>query len=512
MVTTTETANINTDESQVLRIDGQPLPSAPDFPSLIGLWECLEVSDIPVDTPVDDYLAGLELLDLGVTEQGLVIAGLVSALGPTGRPLYRQCAIQVPRRSAKTTSTTAVVLGRMVNRPGYKVISTAQTGDIARRMWRETVTALDMHYASVPEDSRPYTARVANGTEVLTWENGSTWRPVTPSPLSYRSQAADLLIFEESGHIPPALAADLRAGAFPTMDTRPTGQVWIIGTPGPSRDGLLWDGLQAGREGKRRRGLVDFSIGDGRSIVREDGTLDDQLLLQVHPGLVSGLTDMEIMEENFEGMSVLNFAAEYAGQWPPDNSTKAVDMQAWGLAALSPQDMPSLETVERFGLAYDVDPDGRTAALCAAWRDEDGVAYVAVIHYAPGTSWLAEMAHAVASKYHLPVAFDSVGANHGPAQEIERTRGVRLERKNMRDMQAAAQGLVSHLTDGRLRHYSQGSLTSAADGATWRATDGGRLFGRRRAQADAAPLVAASVALAQYDDLPQRGGAGMIFG
>lgn len=105
-----------------------------------------------------------------------------------------------------------LALGRMVRRPGYKIISTAQTGDIARRMWREVVQMLDQQYAGMEDEDRPYKARVANGTEELRWSNGSTWRPVTPSPLSYRSQAADLLIFEEAGHIAPELAADLQPG------------------------------------------------------------------------------------------------------------------------------------------------------------------------------------------------------------------------------------------------------------------------------------------------------------
>jgi hypothetical protein len=473
------------------------------------------VSEIPVGTDVSEYLDGLELLDVSATEQGLLIAGVLGARGDDGRYCYRRTGIQVPRRSAKTTSTSALALGRMKNRPGYRIISTAQTGDIARRMYREVVQTLDAHYAAagIDEDARPYTARVANGTEVLTWENGSTWRPVTPSPLSYRSQAADLLIFEESGHIAPQLARELRAGAFPTMDTRPDGQVWIIGTPGPQRSGLLWDALRAGHEGRPRRGIVDFSIGDGRSIVREDGTVDEDLLTAVHPGILSRLTTLDDLLDNFDdGIPVADFAAEYAGQWAPDGMTRAVDMDAWGLAALSPQDLPSLVAVDRFGLAFDVDPDGRTAALVSAWRDELDVAHVAVVHYAPGTSWLAPMAQAIAEKYRIPIGYDHVGANHGPAQELERARrGIQLEGKNMREMQGAAATLIGNLSDGRLRHYSQAPLTAAADGATWRTTDGGRLFGRRRAQADAAPLVAASVALAVYDGLPEAGGAGLVF-
>lgn len=455
------------------------------------------VSDAPADVDLGPLHFGAELLGFDVKPQGLAIGRVAQARREDGRPLYRQVAIQVPRRAAKTTSTTELALGRMAETPGYRIISTAQTGDIARRMWRDMVQMLDTHYATTPEDERPYRARIANGTEVLTWENGSTWRPVTPSPLAYRSQAADLLIFEEAGHIPPELAADLRAGAFPTMDTRPAGQVWIIGTPGKQRAGMLWDALVAGRAGKQGFGVVDFTIGDDLSIVHEDGALDVELLARVHPGIMSGLTTVEILLERFETMSVHDFAAEYAGQWPPDAHTSAIDMDAWDANAVPVSALPA-----RFGLAFDVANDGSSAALCAAWRDDKGMAYLAVVEHKTGTSWLARKAHAVAKKYRVPIRYDGVGANLAPAREVERLRGVETESGGMRDAMAAAQVLVRDLGEGKLRPFSQGSLRASAEGATWRVVEGGRLFGRKKSVTDVTPLVAASLALWQYDQQP----------
>lgn len=483
----------------VLNASPQPTNSVPSV-SLSELDGMLcAVSDAPADVDLGPLFFGSELLGFDVKPQGLAIGCVAQAIREDGRPLYRQVGIQVPRRAAKTTSTTELALGRMAKVPGYKIISTAQTGDIARRMWRDMVQFLDAHYAMTPEDERPYRARIANGTEVLTWENGSTWRPVTPSPLSYRSQAADLLIFEEAGHIPPELAADLRAGAFPTMDTRPAGQVWIIGTPGKQRAGMLWDALVAGRAGKPGFGVVDFTIGDDVSIVHEDGSLNVDLLARVHPGIPSGLTTVEILLERFETMSVHDFAAEYAGQWPPDAHTSAIDMDAWRA-----DEVPVTALPERFGLAFDVANDASSAALCAAWRDEDGRAYLAVVDHRTGVSWLAKKAHAVARKHRVPIRYDGVGANLAPAREIERLRGVATESGGMRDAMAAAQVLVSTLTDGNLRPFGQGSLRASAEGATWRLQEGGRLFGRKGSVGDVTPLVAASLALWQFDQLPAR--------
>ncbi len=457
------------------------------------------VSKIPRGVDLEEAYIGAELLSFDLKPQGVFIAQVAQACKKDGKPLYRQLAVQVPRRAAKTTSTTMLALGRMVSRPGYKIISTAQTGDIARRMWREVVQMLDQKYVGMEDEDRPYKARVANGTEELRWSNGSTWRPVTPSPLSYRSQAADLLIFEEAGHIAPELAADLRAGAFPTMDTRPGAQVWIIGTPGRARAGLLWDALVAGREGRSGYGLVDYTIGDDQLITNEDGTLNEKLLRKVHPGISSGLTTMEVMRERFAGMSPFDFAAEYAGQWPADGTTSAIDMEAWNAGAV-----PQVPLPERFGVAYDVAPDSSSAAVCAAWRDEEGVAYIGILEHRQGVSWLARTVHGIGKKHHLPIRYDGIGANHGPATEVDRMRGVKVISSPARDMQGATQALVSALADGKLRHFDQGSLTSAAEGAAWRQSEGGRYFARKASANDIAPLVAASLALWEFDQTPER--------
>lgn len=457
------------------------------------------LSRVPRGTDIEEARIGADLLGMDLKPQGEFIAQVAQACKRDVTPLYRQVGVQIPRRAAKTTSTTMLALGRMVNRPGYRIISTAQTGDIARRMWRETVQLLDQKYVGVEEEDRPYRARVANGTEELRWENGSTWRPVTPSPLSYRSQAADLLIFEEAGHIAPELAADLRAGAFPTMDTRLGAQAWVIGTPGRSRSGLLWDVLEAGRARKPGYGIVDYTIGDDQVITLEDGSLNERLLRKVHPGISSKLTTMGIMRERFESMSPHDFAAEYAGQWPPDASTSAIDMEAWGAGVVPEQPRP-----ERFGLAFDVAPDGSSAAVCAAWRDEDGLAYVGVLEHRQGVSWLARYVHGRAMKYRVPVRYDSIGANHGPAQEIARMGRVRLVAGSAKEAQGAAQRLVSALADGELRHFDQASLTSAAEGAAWRQGEGGRYFARKASVHDIAPLVAASLALWEFDQTPVR--------
>jgi hypothetical protein len=81
----------------------------------------------------------------------------------------------------------------------------------------------------------------------------------------------------------------------------------------------------------------------------------------------------------------------------------------------------------------------------------------------------------------------------------------------LKDAAAAAQLIVSNLGDGILVHFDQSSLNAAAEGAAWRQTEGARLFARRLASTDTAPLVAASLALYQFDQMPARTAGALTF-
>ena len=70
-------------------------------------------------------------------------------------------------------------------------------------------------------------------------------------------------------------------------------------------------------------------------------------------------------------------------------------------------------------------------------------------------------------------------------------------------MQASQARFLDELRDRRVVHYSQSDLDAAVDGSTWRPVgDSGRLFDRKHSENDVTPIVAAALALWQYDALP----------
>ena len=456
------------------------------------------ISTIPRGTDIANYELGLTMIGLDPTPQGRIMAGVLEAKAKDGTPRYSQVAGLVPRRAAKTTSVWATLLGRLATVDDYRIVTTAQDGQRARNIFREFARRLE---ANGFED-RGGTIRWSNGDERLTFPNDSQLWVVPPIASAFRSEAADVLLFDEAGELDPVKSEDLLSGALPLLDTRATGQAIIVGTPAEVRAGLLWDALQEGRARKRGAGIFEWSIRDDeQAIIRDDDgniALDRAILRRVHPG-IGTLTTMPRMLSRFEKMQPTRFEREYLCRFPFDQTVSAIDMEKWA-AAEGPE--PALP--EKFGLAFDVAPDGSSAAIVAAWRDAEGLAHVGVLEHREGVSWLARTVNAIGRKYRVPVRYDAIGANHAPAEEAGRLRGVSLLPSGAKDVQGATQRFVSALADGKLRHHGQASLTAAAEGATWRQSEGGRYFARKASKADVSPLVAATLALWQVDTRPER--------
>jgi hypothetical protein len=260
---------------------------------------------------------------------------------------------------------------------------------------------------------------------------------------------------------------------------------------------MFWELLSEARQGGRLApGILDYSATDNEASDPET-VKDPKVWRRVHPGLSSGLVTVKTLEKRLYRLGAVKFAREYLCMWPLDGSVSAIDMEKWRALAVPQEPLPA-----RFGLAFDVANDGSTAAVAAAWRDPAGIARVAILDYRSGTNWVSGVVHQIARKYRLPVRYDGIGANHGPATQIKKLRGATLISGYLKDAAAAAQLLTGDIDDRLLVHFDQSSLNAAAEGAAWRLTEGARLFARKLATDDPVPIVAASLALYQYDQLP----------
>ena len=445
-----------------------------------------------------EFTAGAESLGFVPSAHQLRFARIMEARGEDGLPRYRRTAKTEPRRSGKTEGLFALIVGRCQSRPDYHAAFSAQNGKMGRKRFLAMAAKLErwnpcprgsQHVAPCDRDHVHYRVYRSNGGERIEWANGSTFDVNPPDPESYRGDEYHLIVLDEAQETTDDDVADeLLGGINPTMDTVPDAQLVVAGTAGKTRTGLLWRSLEKGRAG--RWGILEYAAPD------DADPLDEKTWLTAHPG-IGTLTTLEVIRENFDDLSLVDFQREYLGQWPADLTVSAIDPELWAAARAEFTTRPG-----RVGLAFDVTPDGSAAALACAWRDDAGVAYLEVIEYRSGVSWLPGLAHRAGREARAVIAYDGVGQNLNPAQALARKRPpARTKTCGIKDMQGAAQRLVDHLRDGVVRHFDQKDLNLAAEGAAWRNVQGetARLFGHKASAHNITPLTAAALALWSYD-------------
>jgi phage terminase large subunit-like protein len=434
---------------------------------------------------LSSFDAGMRSLHMdSVAPQQLVIAGVLEAESAPGVPLYDEVAIEVPRRGAKTTSIWAVLLGRCQSRPGYKVVTTAQSGLKARERFLEVARTLQRNNVG------GYRVLRGAGAESIEWGNGSRLWVVPPLGDAFRGDAADVILFDESQEYGPELTADLLGGALALMDTRKGGQVIVAGTAGRARAGMLWDYLESGRQG--RSGIVEYAAPD-----TADPT-DEAVWWAAHPGLGT-LTTIEKVRARFDKLPRPQFQREYLGQWPYDINTRAINPDDWAAGRVPA--WPAAPA--RFALGYDIAPDQSCAALVAAWRDTDGLPWVEVVRHGLGDAWLPKEIHDWSRRHTgLRVGYDNIHAgNVAVADRLERARPKpKLVPLGTAQITAAAAQLAQDITEHRLRFKVDPALEAAVDVATRRTIgDASWAWGRRRSGGDISALVAATNALKVFD-------------
>lgn len=461
------------------------------------------VSPIPAGTDLSNYRRGAELLGFDETPQGLEVAGVLSAKRPDGRPMYRDTTVQLARRSTKTTSIQQELLGRCETIPKTKIIQTAQDGTRASEVFTEMIDALEDNDPRDPSD-RPWKAFRSTGREYLRWDNGSMWRVVAPKPGSFRSKAADVVWFDESGELDPDDSDRIEAGALPVMDTRPNGQVIRSGTPGEVRAGTFHKALEVAREKPDTFGIVDYHATDAEAAGVDPEVYPEALLERVHPGIMSGLTSHEIIRQRFEKMDLPKFLREYLCVWPPDTSRSAIDQVQWKATEVDPVNVPAGVP---WGAGYDVAIGSSAAATAVAWYDDDDELHVQLMDHRMGSAWLPDDLQRLTKTHpRVPVAYDNIGDNTATAQAClrkPRFPARSLHPLALRAVAGATAAIVQHLEAGTFHHGTSKSLDAAVRVAVWRESGGSRLFGRVHGR-DISALMAVVHAVAALDKLPQR--------
>jgi hypothetical protein len=418
----------------------------------------------------------------------------------------RFTSILMPRRSTKTTTLLAWIIGRCLSRPDYYAAYTVMTtGKMTRaRFLKDVCAPIERMYPN--ERTRPFRLLRGAGSEHIEFTNGSVLAFVAPKGDSFRSDAFDLIVLDEAGEPEAELTEDVLTAALPTMDTRPEAMIVKAGTAGEFREGnMLWEELLLGRAGLERHAILEYAVTDEPSIEDlDDWDTVEQLLLQSHPG-VGALTPMEVLQDNWRGMKRDRFAREYLGVFGRAVSANFIDPHLWHALADTTATMP--DPPKHFALAFAIHPFNTSAALVAAWR-VDGRAHLLVLAHRRGTEWVYAETLRVARKYGVPITYDSgTSSSQVHAERLLRARPKpKVDPHAWAQVSAAASLLMAEIEIETVTHYDQDSLNTAVMGATRRGHKDSKrwAFGRAHDEADITALEAAALALYAFDSTKVR--------
>lgn len=414
---------------------------------------------------------------------------LLEAKTPMGLPLYESSVVEVPRRAGKTDGIFALCVGRCETIDDYQITYAAQSGAKSRERFYTLLRQLRRH------GQGGWRERQSRGEERIEWDNGSILRFAPPKAENFRGDALDLAILDEAQEHDEEDAADLLGSLLPVFDTRPDAQLVVAGTAGASRDGLLWEALENGRGGTW--GILEYALRPGMD------PDDETTWLQVHPGPagVSPERALEVLRMRHAQMEADMFGREYLGIWPEHSATMVFPADLWASLGV---DIPPAQPT-RFGLAFEVTPDGERSAVTATWR-AGALTWGGVLKEAEGMNWVAPYAAALATKHRLPVWHDSTPNNNAVASLIARDhRNVTTHATTAVEFASACALLHSEVMGQTFRHSRQPDLDSAVAVASKRTlVDGGWAWGRKASSGNIAPLVSISVGLKAFDSLPAQ--------
>lgn len=402
----------------------------------------------------------------------------------TGRLVYREVILTVPRQSGKTTLMLVLVLVRALREARQQIRYTAQTGADARKKWMDD-------WLPILQDSRfrdTFTPRLTNGHEALRFRNGSLQGLVATTKKTGHGGTLDLGILDEAfAHPDSRLEQALR----PAMSTRPDPQLWIVSTAGvPGESPYLWGKVETGRA------LVDADV-DQDIAYFEWSAPDDadpgdpDTWRACMPAL--GITVTEgFIASTFESMrehDLHGFRRAFLNQWVSSVLDPPIPLDLWAeLADEGSQPGPSV------AFALDVQPDRSHAAIGVAGLRADGKMHVEVVEHRAGTGWVVGRLAQLVERHRPSGVWCDPRSPAGSLLHDLAAAGVGMETVGASEYAQACGAFYDLVVEDRLRHLGGPTLLSALDGAAWRPLGDARAWSRKGSSSDISPLVAVTLA------------------
>lgn len=444
------------------------------------------------DRPTYGYLVA-EIADLLGTPlmpwQRYVVDVALEYDPDTGRLIYREIVLTVPRQSGKTTLLLAAMVHRALSFNGSQnILYAAQSRQEARKKWEDDhVAALN----KVKSLAKRFRVRMTNGHEAILWKNGSKHGFVANTEKAGHGTTLDMGVIDE------AFAQEderLEQAFKPAMVTRPQAQLWIVSTAGTAKSAYLRAKVDAGRE-RVAAGVMEGVAYFEWSAPPEADPSDPATWWGCMPALGHTVTE-DVIRAEFESMKLSEFRRAFLNQWPTDapDEWMVIGEPAWSklLDARS-------QIAGSLAYAVDVTPDRSFGSISVAGRNAAGKLHVEVIAHQPGTGWIPDMIKKLNRTWKpCAVVIDAAGPAGSVIAELE-AAGVEVTKPTVREYgQACGQFIDAAVPaegDPTLVHIGQAELNAALAGARKRQIKDIWVWNRSGLSVDISPIVSCTFAL-----------------
>ena len=419
----------------------------------------------------------------------------------TGLFWYTDGVCTVQRQAGKTDAFGTLATHRCLSVPAARAWLTQQQGKDAstwmREAWHEAMPSAWTARGHVEKSLR------AGSEGIYFPATRSRFQVFAPKKDAMHGKQSDLTIVDEAWAHDAEKGLELDQAIDPTQATRPGAQTIIASTMGDDGSEYLEGKYEAAKEAlldpSSRTFLVDYGI-------PEDADPEDlDVIAAWHPAIGHTIDHAFIVGARQRFRTKVNgiwvddaagFARAY-GNRPTRTRVAAFAPGRWEAAGTELRDRP-----ERVGYGFDVTPSGDAATVVAAWRESNGTGYVEVLYAGDVKGAATELVRL--AKLRVELAYDPAGVETLALADTVRRRHkhAKLKGLGVLEVAAACAAFAAGVIAGTVAHFRQADLTEAADGAATRPyRDGGWLWARKDSRANISPLVAATIALRQADEL-----------
>jgi hypothetical protein len=360
----------------------------------------------------------------------------------------------------------------------------------------EALARMDAILEGCPDLSRRVRVlKRSHGEEGVYLKSGQRLRYKTRTKGGGRGFTADCVILDEAMVIPEAMHGAL----FPTLRALPNPQIWYTGSAVDQESmehGVVFARLreQAVRGEGDRLAYFGWSAPFEHPDRVPEGALEDPEMWALANPALGIRIDAEYMAQELEAMDRRTFAVELlgVGDWPrvTGDDGAVISVKRW-LSLRDPDSRRSGGVV----FSFDVDPDRRGGAICAAGVRPDGLSHVEVVEHERGTGWIAPRLKALRDK-HEPDAI--VCDARSPAASLVddlHNEGVTVETVSSSEHASACGVFYDAVDQGTVRHLGTGELVMALKGAVKRPLGDAWAWSRKSSAVDITPLVGCTLAL-----------------